>query len=134
MNLIDKRELINNKPEMLNPNMNDEIKSAYNKGWNACNSEWISLLDDDPSEMVLIDKNKLLKELRKYHPISYGIFSDIEYFPTAYDVDKVIEQLESEASHCASFFDGYYTDDYERGKFEAYNEAVEIVKKGGVDE
>ena len=53
--------------------------------------------------------------------------------PTAYDVEKVIKQLESEASHCASFFDGYYTDDYERGKFEAYNEAVEIVKRGGME-
>lgn len=90
MNLIDKRELLNERPEMLNPNMNDEIESAYNKGWNACNSEWIGMLDDDPSEMVLIDKNKLLKELRKYHPISYGIFSDIEYFPTAYDVEKLL--------------------------------------------
>ena len=33
--LIDEKELINNRPENLNPNMNDEIKSAYNKGWNA---------------------------------------------------------------------------------------------------
>ena len=44
--------------------------------------------------MKLIDKDKLLKELRKYHPISYGIFSDIEYFPTAYDVDKIAEKVE----------------------------------------
>ena len=101
MNLIDKKELLNERPEMLNPNMNDEIKSAYNKGWNACNSEWINL---------------------------------IEELTTAYDVERVIKQLESEASHCASFFDDYYTDDYERGKFEAYNEAVEIVKKGGEQE
>ena len=63
--LIDEKELINNKPENLNPNMNDEIKSAYNKGWNACNSEWIRLIDAQP---------------------------------TAYDIDKVIEQLESEAT------------------------------------
>lgn len=99
--LIDAEELINERPENLNPNMNDEIKSAYNKGWNDCNSEWFSLIKEQP---------------------------------TAYDVNKVIEQLESEASHCASFFDGYYTDDYERGKFEAYNEAVEIVKRGGEKE
>lgn len=127
MNLIDKRDLINNKPEMLNPNMNDEIESAYNKGWNACNSEWISLIDDDPSEMVLIDKNKLLKELRKYHPIRYGIFSDIEYFPTAYDVDKVIEQLEKASCYiedgCGHAGHLVFTD-----------EAIEIVKRGGVEE
>ena len=31
----------------------------------------------------LIDADKLLEELREYHPlsISYGILSDIEYFP-----------------------------------------------------
>ena len=36
----------------------------------------------------LIDVDKLLEELRQYHPlsISYGILSDIEYFPTAYDL------------------------------------------------
>ena len=44
----------------------------------------------------LIDADKLLEELKKYHPlsISSGILSDIEYFPTAYDVDKVLKQLE----------------------------------------
>ena len=43
----------------------------------------------------LIDVDKLLEELRQYHPlsISYGILSDIEYFPTAYDIDKVVKQL-----------------------------------------
>ena len=128
MNLIDKRDLINNKPEMLNPNMNDDIKSAYNKGWNACNSEWIGLLDDDPSEMVLIDKNKLLKFLRKYHPISYGIFSDIEYFPIAYDVGKVVEQLEElkeTAYECYGRASGAYV---------AMCNAIEIVKRGGEQE
>ena len=50
---------------------------------------------------------------------------------TAYDVDKVIEQLENEACRCAPFFCDDYRDDYERGKFDAYNEVVEIVKKGG---
>ena len=39
----------------------------------------------------LIDADKLLEELRQCHPlsISYGILSDIEYFPTAYDADNV---------------------------------------------
>ena len=83
----------------------------------------------------LIDADKLLEELKQYHPLSLsnGILSDIEYFPTAYDIDKVIEQLENEASRCASFFCDDYRCDYERGKFEAYNEAVEIVKRGGAE-
>lgn len=36
--LIDAKELINSRPENLNPRMSDEIKSAYNEGWNTCNS------------------------------------------------------------------------------------------------
>lgn len=83
--------------------------------------------------MKLIDKDKLLKELRKYHPISYGIFSDIEYFPTAYDVDKVIEQLENEAANNTEFFTDDYRDDYYRGAYAAYCYAIEIVKKGGLE-
>lgn len=94
----------------------------------------------------LISKKSLLKEIdeviAQYNWAEEGVILDILHCardivfdqPTAYDVNKVIEQLESEASHCASFFDGYYTDDYERGKFEAYNEAVEIVKRGGEQE
>ena len=100
MNLIDKRELLNERPEMLNPNMNDEIESAYNKGWNACNSEWISLLEE---------------------------------LTTAYDVEKVIKQLESEAANNTEFFTDDYRDDYYRGTYAAYCDAIEIVKKGGVE-
>ena len=44
--------------------------------------------------MKLIDKDKLLEEMRKFHPYSYGMLSDIEYFPTAYDVDKVARKAE----------------------------------------
>ena len=66
--LIDENELINSRPENLNPNMNDEIKSAYNKGWNACNSEWINLIKDQPTAY---DKDKVIEqlvELEKEHP------------------------------------------------------------------
>ena len=76
----------------------------------------------------LIDADKLLEELRQYHPLSlsYGILSDIEYFPTAYDIDNVIEQLEE-----VSFVDvdEEYADDGQRMLF--LHDAIEIVKKGG---
>ena len=76
----------------------------------------------------LIDADKLLEELREYHPlsISYGILSDIEYFPTAYDADKVIERLEN-----VSFVDvdEEYADDGQRMLF--LHDAIEIVKRGG---
>lgn len=77
----------------------------------------------------LIDADKLLEELREYHPLSlsHGILSDIEYFPTAYDIDKVIEQLEK-----VSFVDvdEEYADDGQRMLF--LHDAIEIVKKGVV--
>ena len=75
----------------------------------------------------LIDADKLLEELRQYHPLSlsYGILSDIEYFPTAYDIDNVIEQLEN-----VSFVDvdEEYADDGQRMLF--LHDAIEIVKGG----
>ena len=78
----------------------------------------------------LIDADKLLEELREYHPlsISYGILGDIEYFPTAYDADKVIEQLEN-----VSFVDvdEEYADDGQRMLF--LHDAIEIVKKRGIE-
>ena len=76
----------------------------------------------------LIDADKLLEELREYHPlsISYGILSDIEYFPTAYDIDKVVEQLE-ELKETA-----YESYGLGNGAYVAVCNAIEIVKRGGV--
>ena len=78
--------------------------------------------------MRLVDIDKLLEELREYHPLSLssGILSDIEYFPTAYDIDKVVEQLEE-----VSFVDvdEEYADDGQRMLF--LHDAIKIVKKGG---
>ena len=42
--------------------MNDDIKSAYNKGWNACNSEWISLIDEQPTAYDIDKVGEKLKE------------------------------------------------------------------------
>ena len=74
----------------------------------------------------LIDADKLLEELREYHPLSlsYGILSDIEYFPTAYDIDKVIEQLE-ELKKTA-----YESYGLASGAYVAMCNAIEIVKGG----
>lgn len=77
----------------------------------------------------LIDADKLLEELREYHPlsISSGILSDIEYFPTAYDADKVVEQLE-ELKETA-----YESYGLASGAYVAMCNAIEIVKRGGVE-
>ena len=85
----------------------------------------------------LIDADKLLEELREYHPLSlsYGILSDIGYFPTAYDIDKVIEQLEKlEKEHP-------YRVIGQPDTYSQYNEAwqdcmdrvLDIVKRGGTE-
>ena len=69
MKLIDTKELLNERPENLNPNMNDDIKSAYNKGWNACNSEWISLIDEQPT---VYDIDEVVKQLEENYLYSIG--------------------------------------------------------------
>lgn len=80
----------------------------------------------------LIDADKLLEELRKYHPlsISHGILSDIEYFPTAYDVDKVVKQLKKLIDDKVGFL---RATPETNGYIQAINDAIEIVKKGGVE-
>lgn len=52
--------------------------------------------------------------------ITYVPYSEIESAPTAYDLDKVVEQLESDKVHT---FDGCINKRY----------AIEIVKGGGVN-
>lgn len=87
----------------------------------------------------LIDADKLLAELREYHPlsISSGILSDIEYFPTAYDVDKVCEELKfatRKGTLRACDFTGILgTEDY-KGAFVSTQQAIEIVRRGGLND
>ena len=54
--------------------------------------------------------------------------------PTAFDVEKVVEQLEKSHFHTESTFDddGCCNDDSE--EVVNLNEAIEIVRKGGIDE
>ena len=86
----------------------------------------------------LIDADKLLEELRQYHPLSlsYGILSDIEYFPTAYDVDKVMKQLEElEKEHPYKVIgqpDTY--SQYNEAWQDCMDRVLGIVKRGGVKE
>lgn len=47
--LIDREELLNNRPEYLNPQMEDEIASARHQGWNDCNSYYYDLIIKQPT-------------------------------------------------------------------------------------
>lgn len=56
--------------------------------------------------------------------ITYVPYSEIESAPTAYDPDKVVEQLEKE-------FKKYYGENWNKAPY--LIRAIEIVKGGGVD-
>lgn len=59
------------------------------------------------------------------------LVSVIDAQPTAYDVDKVVEQLEDYGNEEMCY---YKNTPYEKCIEECINKAIEIVKGGGVDE
>ena len=59
----------------------------------------------------------------------YEIADMIEDAPTAYDLYKVVEQLENERK----FWENSYDSDLGKEKARSYAHAIEIVKGGGVD-
>ena len=65
--------------------------------------------------------------------IIFAVVQDLDKQSIAYDTDRVIEQLENEAANNTEFFTDDYRDDYYRGAYAAYCEAIEIVKKGGIE-
>ena len=85
--------------------------------------------------MRLIDVDKLFKTLNKLEiPFYADINNAINSQPTAYNVDKVVEQLEKSHFHTDVTFDddGCCNDDSE--EVVNLNEAIEIVRRGGIDE
>lgn len=93
--------------------------------------------------MRLIDADKLINALNlcgcyKYRNpkaydtlMLYEILGAIEDQPTAYDVDKVIGELEFNSySKYRSTYDNPYTG----GSVIDEDDAIEIVKRGGVDD
>lgn len=73
--------------------------------------------------MRLIDADKLKDTLLKYHYTTEHnqIFRYIDEQPTAYSVERVVEQLENDEKYT---FDGCINKRY----------AIELVKGGGVNE
>ncbi len=71
--------------------------------------------------------------------ITYVPYSEIESAPTAYDPDKVVEQLEKKIqthARCIEYEkkNGTITEEFQQRKaVEVLKKAVEIVKGGGVD-
>ena len=81
----------------------------------------------------LIDADALFKAVTEGKYTTGNIFKDMELQqfikeqPTAFDTEKVVEQLEEKQY-------AYIRDngDYEESKYHAFEEAIDIVKKGGV--
>ena len=85
--------------------------------------------------MRLVDVDKLIEKWNELSVRGRTEFDQvIMIMPTAFDVDKVVEQLEKSHFHTDETFDddGYCNDDSE--EVVNLNEAIEIVRKGGIDE
>lgn len=78
----------------------------------------------------LIDADKFKGKVIASHTGS-GVIKliAIDEVPTAYDPDKVVEQLENERK----FWENAYNRNLGKEKARSYEHAIEIVKGGGVD-
>ena len=99
--------------------------------------------------MRLIDADELIKRMRKWMPkdpcgreqtveevvatdIAASVFMEIEETPTAFDKEKVIEELISEASRWHE--SGVkFKDENEKGVAAGFRLATHIVEKGGIE-
>ena len=59
----------------------------------------------------------------------YALAQKIDQQPTAYDTDRVVEQLENERK----FWENAYDSNLGKEKARRYEHAIEIVKGGGVN-
>lgn len=82
--------------------------------------------------MRLIDADELIKYLKKHHGMSQGVISDVEHFPTSYDVDKIINQIKKlsvkRLDECTR--NGFQGALRTSGYIKAIEDAIEIIKKG----
>ena len=93
--------------------------------------------------MRLIDADELIKRMRKWMPkdpcgreqtveevvatdIAASVFMEIEETPTAFDKEKVIEELNGEIELCV-------THPLYPGRYIKKSRAIEIVEKGGIE-
>lgn len=82
----------------------------------------------------LISRSQLLKEIEAWGGCVEALHEYIQNMPIAYDVDKVVEQLEESKSQVPvnRVLDNIIKDKpKELGQLIAYNKAIEIVKAGG---
>lgn len=99
--------------------------------------------------MRLIDTDEVINILKETgiiqdNELGHCVIAEINRIPTAYDVDKVVEELErlketeqGRKDECDE--EGYgdaeqiFSDGESQGKFRAYIKAIEVVKAGGIN-
>ena len=84
----------------------------------------------------LISRSALLTRIRlnynNHQNISAGAIKDIiDTMPTAYDIDKVVEELEIERKTANNTYNSFNMD-VDLGRVFGLEKAIEIVKHGGV--
>lgn len=94
--------------------------------------------------MRLIDSNKLIQEMRKWYwdkekqkaaendvsPMdlfTHLVITTVQEQPTAFDVDKVVEQLKTKKTRTAAL---QKASEYFEGETDAFEVAIKIVKDG----
>lgn len=99
--------------------------------------------------MRLVDADEILrymedKEISQYlYEVNEGndkysstpLYDYVKAMPTAYDIDKVVEELEENASrYTKKYTTPYGNNGYKDTKAISVNKAIEIVKQGGVSD
>ena len=85
--------------------------------------------------MRLIDEEKLMEDIQKTITEQSGTIDWLNMIyrqPTAYNVDKVVEQLEELADESYKAYCIAFNSD-DRAEYDAYTNAICIVKGGGVN-
>lgn len=87
----------------------------------------------------LISQKALIENLRsrKYIdiPLREGFESIFDWQPVAYDVDKVVGEIEEKLERYYYLYHDQHVDaTYNEGRADGIQKAIEIVKAGGVDE
>ena len=80
--------------------------------------------------LVLDNLSGRLESMKDYDAVKDAINN----MPTAYDIDKVVEELEENASrYTKKYATPYGNNGYRDTKAISIHKAIEIVKRGGVD-
>lgn len=81
--------------------------------------------------MRLIDADKIIDSLGN-SDMDFAIGAVIDEQPTVFDVDKVVELMETRKTRAAAL-QKKYTSEYFEGETDAFEFAIKIVKGGGVE-